>query len=336
MKHVTALMLGLILTFSAVVGVSAQAAETIWMETSKQSYSAGETIIVTLKANTATLVQGFTFQLRYDPACLQPTAPTSPLTGLNYMPVPQTAGLVDAIFASTTPLNANGSLAEVKFKALASCQTSLQLEKASLAVADASGMAVPLAGISLGASNLVLNLSGAEAAAPETKPTSASENNLAAAPEINLTSTSIPVSNEQGDSLGPLGILLGLFLFVGVILTVVLVARGRRPSEYRSAPLTETPVLFIKRGPRAGTSLPLVVFPCRIGSDPKNEICLNDPRISSAHAQILADKDGYILVDLGSQIGTYINGRLIKNQQALLKPGDVLRLAGVLLVFSPV
>ena len=41
------------------------------------------------------------------------------------------------------------------------------------------------------------------------------------------------------------------------------------------------------------------------------------------------------LLDLGSQDGTYINGRLIKNQQSPLNPGDALRLGGILLVFDP-
>jgi len=119
-----------------------------------------------------------------------------------------------------------------------------------------------------------------------------------------------------------------------IILAVVLI-RNRQPSEAVSEPLDQTPTLFIERGPQAGTSLPLLHFPCRIGSDPSNEICLNDARVSPAHAEILADENGYTLLDLGSQDGTYINGRLIKNQQSPLNPGDALRLGGILLVFDP-
>ena len=326
MKQLTALFFALILMFGNIFAVSAQAAETIWMETSKEAYAPGETITVILKANTATPIQGFTFQLRYDPSCLQPNTPTSQLAGLNYMSVPQATGLVDAIFASTTPVSANGALAQVDFSTLASCQTSLNLENATLATANASGIAAPLPGISLGTSSLVLNVGGSDAAAaPQAGSTAA----------VSPTPTSSPTSNPLTWLLLPLAILVALVVLAGLIILAVVLIRNRQPSEAVSEPLDQTPTLFIERGPQAGTSLPLLHFPCRIGSDPSNEICLNDARVSPAHAEILADENGYTLLDLGSQDGTYINGRLIKNQQTPLNPGDALRLGGILLVFGP-
>ena len=60
-------------------------------------------------------------------------------------------------------------------------------------------------------------------------------------------------------------------------------------------------------------------------------------RIAPMHAQIMADQRGYTILDLGSQEGTYLNGRrLVPNQPVRLNPGDALRLGGVLLVFTPV
>jgi hypothetical protein len=329
-KQLMALVFALILMFNTIFGVSAQAAETIWMETSKQAYAAGETITVILKANTATPIQGFSFQLRYDPACLQPTTPSSQLSGLNYMSVPQSAGLVDAIFAAQTPVSANGALAQVEFSTLASCQTSLSLEKAELEVANASGMAAPLPGISLGTSSLVLSVGGAEPAAAA-QPTGAAQGT----PAVNATPVKAPASSLFSWLTIAFGILVGLILLAGLIILAVVLIRNRRPSEDVPEPEVKTPVLFIERGPQAGTSLPMLHFPCRIGTDPTNEICLKDTRVSPAHAEILADANGYTLLDLGSQDGTYINGRLIKNQQATLNPGDALRLGGTLLVFSP-
>jgi hypothetical protein len=343
LKYLSALALVLTLFFSAILRVSAQAAETIWLESNKESYSAGETITVTLKANTVTPIQGFSFQLRYDSACLQSAVPSSLLPGLIYQPVPQTAGLVEAVFTSPSPLSAKGALVEVKFKSLSSCQTSLKLEKASLSVADSSGKTVPLPGISPGISSLVLNLGGAEAAAPqptrtpETHLTSLPQSTAPATPEIKSTPTRTSTSGLLFSWLLVwLEILLGLFLFVRLAMTFISIARQQRPTEATPAPLPPTPALIFKRGPQAGTILRVEHFPCRIGSDPKNEVCLNDPKISPIQAEILGDEYGYTLVDLGGEFGTYINGKLINNQQVQLNPGDTLRLGGILLIFSQV
>ena len=114
------------------------------------AYKTGETVLVTVNAVSGTPVQGFTFQIRYDPACLQPVNATSPIPGMNGLSLPQTTGLVDASFASTTPQTANGILAEVRFVTLGGCQTNLTLESAALAIRNKSGFAAPLAGVTVG------------------------------------------------------------------------------------------------------------------------------------------------------------------------------------------
>jgi hypothetical protein len=158
MKPTVRLILALLFIFSIVANVSAQSAESIWLEANTMEYKTGETVIVTVKANSATPIQGFTFQIRYDPACLQPTNASSPIQGMNGLYLPQTEGLVDASFASTTPQTANGVLAEVHFSALAGCQTNLTLESAGLAIRDASGFAAPLPGVVVSEQNIALNI----------------------------------------------------------------------------------------------------------------------------------------------------------------------------------
>ena len=158
MKHTVKLVLALLFIFSIVANVSAQSAESIWLEANMTAFKTGETVVVTVKANSATPIQGFTFQIRYDPACLQPINAASPIQGMNGLSLPQTEGLVDASFASTTPQTANGVLAEVHFSALAGCQTNLTLESAGLAIRDASGFAAPLPGVAIGEKNIVLNI----------------------------------------------------------------------------------------------------------------------------------------------------------------------------------
>ena len=161
MKYTTVLILALLLLLSTVASVSAQSAESIWIETNMTAYKTGETVIVTVKAVSVTPIQGFTFQIRYDPACLQPINAASPIQGMNGLSLPQTDGLVDASFASTTPQTANGVLAEVHFITLAGCQTNLTLESAGLAIRDASGFAAPLPGVTIGEKNIVLNIDNA-------------------------------------------------------------------------------------------------------------------------------------------------------------------------------
>jgi hypothetical protein len=333
-KYLTAIILVLALAFGLLPGARAQAAETIWMEMSTSTFSVGETLTVTLKSNSANSFQGFSFQLRYDPACLQPVAINSLVAGLNSMSVPQSAGLVDAIFASTTPLSANAALAEVKFNTLAPCQTSLNLESASLVVSDASGMAVPLQGVSVGTSTFVVNVGGAGVTGPQA--TTAPATSATTSPEVAATPQPDQGLRQFSWLLLPLLGLACLVMLIGLGIAAMVLSSGRKTApaaapHYPSA----VPTLFIQRGPQAGTTLPLVVFPCRIGSDPENEICLSDPRISPAHARILPSRAGYILEDTGSQDGTFLNGQLVRSRQVPLKRGDVLRLGGVLLVFNP-
>lgn len=167
MKPIRAFILALVLILSSVLVASAQAAESIWLAATTTAYKRGETVTVTVNAASATPIQGFTFQLRYDPSCLQPINASSPIPGMNGLSLPQTAGLVDASFASTTPQVANGTLADVQFQALAGCQTNLTLESAGLAIRNASGFAAQLPGVTIGEKNVTLNIDNAAGSAQE-------------------------------------------------------------------------------------------------------------------------------------------------------------------------
>lgn len=79
------------------------------------------------------------------------------------------------------------------------------------------------------------------------------------------------------------------------------------------------------------------IFPLRsavinIGRRSDNQIVLDDPRVSRSHAQLRAVRKQYILFDLNSTGGTYVNGRRIV--QETLNPGDVISLAGVPLIYG--
>lgn len=79
------------------------------------------------------------------------------------------------------------------------------------------------------------------------------------------------------------------------------------------------------------------IFPLRdpvvnIGRRLDNHIVIDDPRISRLHAQIRAIKGRYVIFDLNSTGGTFVNGQ--RTSQSVLYPGDVISLAGVALIFG--
>ncbi|NPV57665.1 MAG: FHA domain-containing protein [Anaerolineae bacterium] len=69
-----------------------------------------------------------------------------------------------------------------------------------------------------------------------------------------------------------------------------------------------------------------------LGRQLDNQIVLDDPRVSRTHAQLRASNGRYVIFDLGSSGGTYVNNQRISQQT--LKPGDVISLAGYLLIYG--
>jgi hypothetical protein len=63
-----------------------------------------------------------------------------------------------------------------------------------------------------------------------------------------------------------------------------------------------------------------------------NHIVIDDPRVSRSHAQLRIVKDRFVLFDLNSSGGTFVNGQ--RADQSVLYPGDVISLAGVTLIFG--
>lgn len=67
------------------------------------------------------------------------------------------------------------------------------------------------------------------------------------------------------------------------------------------------------------------------GRDPRNALVFDDPEISRQHGRFIRQPEGYLLEDLASLNGTYLNGkRLAPNQPRRLYDGDTIGLTETL------
>ncbi len=78
-------------------------------------------------------------------------------------------------------------------------------------------------------------------------------------------------------------------------------------------------------------SIPLSRHVINIGRRHDNHIVIDDQRVSRSHAQLRLRFGRYVIYDLGSRGGTLVNDQVV--QECILKPGDVISLAGAMLVY---
>lgn len=69
-----------------------------------------------------------------------------------------------------------------------------------------------------------------------------------------------------------------------------------------------------------------------IGRSPKAEIQLSQFAVSRRHANVVFTNEGYRIIDLGSDNGTYVNGERIKER--LLADGDIIQVGTQRLMFK--
>jgi len=94
----------------------------------------------------------------------------------------------------------------------------------------------------------------------------------------------------------------------------------------------EGPALVVRQGGgRAGESFHPTGERTRIGRSPECEIFLDDVTVSRNHAVLIARTGGYVVEDLGSLNGTFVNRRRIDT--AVLHGGDELQIGKYRMTF---
>ena len=89
--------------------------------------------------------------------------------------------------------------------------------------------------------------------------------------------------------------------------------------------------LIITRGEDVGTRIVLIGFPITIGRDPTNQVALQDTEVSRHHARIKQNGRLFIIEDLESKNGVYVNGDKVLN--SIIKNEDKILIGSTELVF---
>lgn len=88
--------------------------------------------------------------------------------------------------------------------------------------------------------------------------------------------------------------------------------------------------LKVVSGARQGMNVPLSASAPLVIGRKRGDLLIDDPMVSSTHAQIVPRDDGWVLQDLGSTNGTLVDGRLVREEA--LRPGAEISIGNTRLV----
>ena len=112
-------------------------------------------------------------------------------------------------------------------------------------------------------------------------------------------------------------------------------AAGEVADEEMTVALGELPatmaMVVVKRGPNAGSKFMLDRDVTGAGRHPDSDIFLDDITVSRRHAEIQRAGEAFVVKDVGSLNGTYLNRERI--DEARLENGDELQIGKFRLVF---
>src|SRR5690606_33739915 len=111
----------------------------------------------------------------------------------------------------------------------------------------------------------------------------------------------------------------------------------------RPTPVAEPPVqpdrpplasVLFRSGPQKGERVELRVPVVNVGRAEYNDLVIADPSVSTMHAKIQRRQGVWLLTDLGSTNGTFVDGELAAGDMPL-SPGGTLRFGEITVLFEP-
>jgi pSer/pThr/pTyr-binding forkhead associated (FHA) protein len=108
------------------------------------------------------------------------------------------------------------------------------------------------------------------------------------------------------------------------------------------SPVTRTPApvapvlasMLVRSGSLKGTRYPIKVPVINIGRADFNDLVIADDSVSTSHAKLQRREEVWVLSDLGSTNGTFVDGERIEGE-TVLSPGATIRFGEVALLFEP-
>jgi len=132
-------------------------------------------------------------------------------------------------------------------------------------------------------------------------------------------------SGLSGTTIILLVVLLSACLALGIAIFSVLSRARRSPSRIRA----DLEVIYSDGGTKVFSVVKEVT---RIGRDPSNDLVLNDPQVSSIHAEIVISDRTFFIRDLQSANGTQVNGNPI--EESPIYSGDEIKMGQTRLLVS--
>ena len=123
--------------------------------------------------------------------------------------------------------------------------------------------------------------------------------------------------------------LVGLLL-LGVFVALLVPRKKKKEAARQRAASPAAPGqawLWVRSGPGAGAQHPVAHTTVLMGSAPEAQISIPHASVSSHHASLSRREGGFVLQDLGSEAGTFVNGHRVSSP-VWLSPGDVINLGG--------
>ena len=87
-------------------------------------------------------------------------------------------------------------------------------------------------------------------------------------------------------------------------------------------------MILIQGGPRSGQVVALGGLAVTIGRRSDNDVIVDDPSVSRRHTLIMDTAGGYVVRDLNSTNGTFVNRERLGDDEYTLKSGDLIRVGG--------